>query len=61
MPKLILNMEVKDWKIFEKIYIEGDNSNREKAGIKKIFIGQEENKPNKVLSLIHISEPTRPY
>ena len=35
MPKLILNMVVNDWKIFELIYIEGDNSNREKAGIKK--------------------------
>ena len=54
MPKLILNMEVKDWKIFEKIYIEGDNSKREKAGIKKIFIGQEENKPNKVHAIFDI-------
>ena len=46
--KLILNMEVENWDTFNKVYILGDNSNRENAGIKKIFIGHEEDKPTKV-------------
>ena len=54
MPKLILNMEVKNWETFKKIYIEGDNSNRKKAVIKKIFIRQEENKYNKVHAIFDI-------
>ena len=33
--KLILNMEVENWDTFNKVYILGDNSNRENAGIKK--------------------------
>ena len=51
MPKLILNMEVKDWDQFKKIYIEENNSEREKVGIKTIFIGQEMCKDNKVYAL----------
>ena len=47
-------MEVKDWDIFNKIYILGDASNREDAGIKKIFIGHEEDKPNKVHAIFDI-------
>tara|TARA_B100000965_G_C19008690_1_gene505728 strand:+ start:85 stop:357 length:273 start_codon:yes stop_codon:yes gene_type:complete len=54
MPKLLLNMEVEDWETFNKIYVLGDNSNREKAGIKKIFIGPEEDKPNKVHAIFDI-------
>ena len=47
-------MEVKDWDIFNKIYVLGDASNRESAGIKKIFIGHEEDKPNKVHAIFDI-------
>ena len=54
MPKLILNMEVNDWQTFKKIYVEKDNPNREKVGIKKIFIGKEENRPNKVHAIFDI-------
>ena len=63
MPKLILNMEVKDWDVFNKIYVLGDNINREKAGIKKIFIGHEECKPNKVHAIFDLphSKAMREY
>ena len=54
MTKLLLNMEVEDWETFNKIYVLGDNSNREKAGIKKIFIGTEEDNPNKVHAIFDI-------
>ena len=54
MPKLLLNMEVKDWDVFNKTYVIGDNTNRENAGIKKIFIGHEEGKPNKVHAIFDI-------
>ena len=30
-------MEVKDWDVFNKTYVIGDNNNRENAGIKKIL------------------------
>ena len=33
--KLILNMEVENWDTFNKVYVLGDNTNRENAGIKK--------------------------
>ena len=52
--KLILNMEVENWDTFNKVYILGDNSNRENAGIKKIFIGHEEDKPTKVHAIFDI-------
>jgi hypothetical protein len=55
MPKLLLNMEVKDWDVFNKTYVLGDNTNRENAGIKKIFIGHEEDKPNKVHAIFDIT------
>ena len=54
MPKLLLNMEIEDWDTFYKVYVVGDNSNRENAGIKKIFIGQEEDKQNKVHAIFDI-------
>ena len=54
MPKLLLNMEVKDWDVFNKTYVIGDNTNRENAGIKKIFIGHEEDKLNKVHAIFDI-------
>jgi len=41
--KLILNMEVENWDTFNKVYILGDNSNRENAGIKKISKNNENN------------------
>jgi hypothetical protein len=55
MPKLLLNMEVENYDTFNKVYVLGDNSNREKAGIKKIFIGHEENKPTKVHAIFDIT------
>ena len=55
MPKLLLNMEIENWDIFNKVYILGDNTNRENAGIKKIFIGHEEDKPTKVHAVFDIS------
>ena len=51
MPKIILNMEVKNWDQFKKIYIEGNNSEREKVGIKTLFIGHELCKDNKVYAI----------
>ena len=48
-------MEVKDWDVFNKTYVLGDNTNRENAGIKKIFIGHEEDKPNKVHAIFDIT------
>jgi hypothetical protein len=53
--KLILNMEVEDWDTFNKVYVLGDNTNRENAGIKKIFIGHEEDKPTKVHAIFDIT------
>ena len=51
MPKIILNMEVKNWDKFKKIYIEENNSEREKVGIKTIFISHELCKNNKVYAI----------
>ena len=47
-------MDIKDWDTFNKIYIEEENAKREKAGIKKIFIGHEEEKPLKVHAIFEI-------
>ena len=56
MPKLILKMEIKNWDIFKKKFVLGDNTSREKVGIKKIFIGHEQcnlNKVNAIFDLPH--------
>ena len=42
--------------MFNKVYVLGDNSNRLRAGIKKILIGHEEDKPTKIYVIFDIPQ-----